>query len=124
MKARVAVLMMVLGSSLGTGAAMQHSTSTQTSSSPLDDLSLGPRRDGSDDSPFHGKQEATRLKTLNEERHRTMTREATELLHLAGELQLRAQKSDSEISREEMLRQVETIEKLAHNVKERMKGAR
>jgi type VI protein secretion system component VasF len=118
------MLLTVLGGSLGTGSAMQKTSSTQTMSSPLDDLSVTPRHDGLDDSPFRRKQEATRLKTFNEERQRTMTREATELLHLAGELQMKAQKSESEVSREEMVRQVETIEKLAHNVKERMKGAR
>lgn len=124
MKAGVVVLMVVLGGAVGTGSAMQKASSTQTLSSPLDDLSLGPRHDGLDDSVFRNKVEGTRRKTLNAERQKTMTREATELLYLAGELQMKAQKSEAEVSREEMLRQVETIEKLAHKVKERMKGGR
>lgn len=64
------------------------------------------------------------MKTANAERQRMMARDATELLHVAAELQLKAQKSEPEAARDEMVRQVEMIEKLAHNVKERMKGSR
>jgi len=121
---KLILLIVVLGSSLVADAALQKAPPTALSDPGYSDITMGPRRDGLDDSSFRVKQEAQRLKTVNVERQRTMAREATELLHMAGDLQLKAQKSESEVSREEMVRQVEAIERLAHNVKERMKGSR
>jgi TolA-binding protein len=99
---------------LGTGAA------AQSSYPPF----AGPIRHGPEEDSIHQKMELNRQNAVNVERHTRMKREADELLVAANELQREIQKSNSDASQTEMLRQLETIERLAHNVKEHMKGAR
>jgi hypothetical protein len=117
------VVAMILGSCMGTGAAMQKPASQ---SSAPDPFGLPSDTMQSDDQfgDAHRRMEMLRVKSANAERQKQLTREATELLNVAGELHFKAQKSDGSVTQAEMLRQAETIERLAHNVKERMKGSR
>ena len=68
--------------------------------------------------------EALRSNIANAERQRQLTREANQLLQLAAELQLKLSRNKPEVSHEEAMRQIDAIEKLARNVKDRMKGGR
>lgn len=68
--------------------------------------------------------EVRRGNMLNLERQRTMVREAGQLVQLAAELQLNLAHEPQGAAREEAVHRAETIEKLARNVKERMKGGR
>jgi hypothetical protein len=122
MKLKGVALAMLLGSGIGTGAAMQQSPLPQ----PKDPFYIpdGAPTEQHDEAEGHRRMEMMREKNANLERQRQMRREAAELLNLAGELQFKAQKFDGSINQAEMLHQAETIEKLAHNVKERMKGSR
>ena len=79
---------------------------------------------GPDDPLGDHKLEAQRARSANVERQKSMIRAADHLLELAAELQYNAQRSDVTPSQDEMLRQLATIEKLAHDVKEKMKGSR
>jgi len=80
-------------------------------------------RDRMDES-LHAQLVVARRKAANVERQRLMANEAALLLQMAAALQLKLEKDEASSSREEMVQQVEAIERLAHNVKERMKGSR
>jgi hypothetical protein len=112
---KVTALAILLGACAGTGTAMQNNMPA-----PFGGPTTG-RRGQPDD--FRHLMEAQRLRMANTERQKQMTREAAQLLDVASDLQHEAQSSGSNATEQEMLRQIDTIEKLAHNVKERMKGA-
>lgn len=76
------------------------------------------------DSSVRRNMEALRANAANTERQRALTRESAQLLQMAAELQLKIAGNGPGISPEEMMRQVDAIEKLARTVKDRMKGAR
>ena len=114
------VLIVVMGSCMGTGAAMQ-SPSSQPPFGAQDPFGLPADSARHGDGDIHHALEAQRVRSASVERQRQMTREANELLNLAGELQFKAQRNDDAATQAEMLHQLETIEKLAHNVKERMR---
>ncbi len=68
--------------------------------------------------------EEKRGNLLNTERQRAMVREAGQLVQLTAELQVTLARDPQGAAREEAVHRVETIERLARNVKERMKGGR
>lgn len=88
-----------------------------TSGLSPDDFSLG-------DSSVRRNLDALRVNMANTERQRILTRDATQLLHMAAELRMKIATNAPGMTPEEITRQVDTIEKLARNVKDRMKGAR
>jgi hypothetical protein len=80
---------------------------------PAGDSIYGP---GSGD-PF---EEEERLRALNNERHKSLVSDTNKLLKLAGELDMEVKREDAESLTPSELRKWAAIEKLAHNVKEKM----
>ena len=58
----------------------------------------------------------------NKQRHEQLKTDADRLLQLATELKLQVDKSNENTLSVDVLRKAEQIEKLAHSVKEKMKG--
>ena len=79
------------------------------------------------DNPFDGSRregmDETRLKMASTERQRMMSREADQILQNAAELQA-SMSGGADLSREDLFKRADAIEKMARNVKERMKGTR
>ena len=86
-------------------------------------MGLGLPDDGSDSS-VRRNLDALRANMANTERQRVLMHEADQLLQMVAQLQVKIAANATELSPAEMARQVDMIEKLARNVKERMKGAR
>lgn len=62
-------------------------------------------------------------KKANQERHALLKGDTDKLVKLAGELKDYVDKSNENILSVDVVKKAEEIEKLAHNVKEKMKGA-
>ncbi len=114
-----------------TGAALQRNGTMPPVQAPTPDYSagkpspnsLGGMPDLGDPTTRH-EMEQRRGNMLNIERQRAMVREAGQLVQLAAELQASLAGDPQGAAREEALHRIDTIEKLARNVKERMKGGR
>lgn len=61
-------------------------------------------------------------KKANQERHAELKRDTDKLLQLSTDLKQYVDKSNENILSLDVLKKAEEIEKLAHNVKEKMKG--
>jgi hypothetical protein len=68
------------------------------------------------------KMEDEQAKLRNAERQKKLVEETTRLLALANELKAAVDKSDKNTLSLDVVRKADEIEKLAHSVKERMKG--
>ena len=68
------------------------------------------------------KMEDEQAKMRNTERQKKLVEDTAKLLVLANELQAAVDKSDKNTLSLEVVRKADEIEKLAHSVKERMKG--
>ncbi len=68
--------------------------------------------------------EEKRSKAVNSERQRLMVKDANQLVQAAADLQASVTKGIEGAGREEQAKRAEAIEKLAKDVKERMKGSR
>ena len=66
--------------------------------------------------------EDEQAKLRNTERQKKLVEETAKLLVLANELKAAVDKSDKNTLSLEVVRKADEIEKLAHSVKERMKG--
>jgi hypothetical protein len=74
-----------------------------------------------DQSPF-GSSEEKQAKLRNEDRQKRLIADTDKLLQLATELHNDVGKTDQHILSLDVVRRADEIEKLAHSVKERMKG--
>jgi len=72
--------------------------------------------------PLAGKMEAGRARALADERHKKMVDDTDKLLQLATELKTEIDKSTKNEMSITVIKKAADIEKLAHDVKERMKG--
>jgi len=70
----------------------------------------------------HAKMEAEQAKSRNIERQRKIVEDTAKLLSLATELKVDVDKSDKNTLSLDVIKKADEIEKLAHNVKEKMKG--
>lgn len=68
------------------------------------------------------KMERDMAKKANEERHAALKRDTDKLLQLSTELKQYVDKSNQNLLSMEVVKKAEEIEKLAHSVKEKMKG--
>jgi hypothetical protein len=78
--------------------------------SPLDDNNVGP----------NDAELARRIRMLNAERQKSLVADTVKLLKLANELNAVMAKEDASVPSQAELRKLADIEKLAHNVKEKM----
>jgi hypothetical protein len=72
--------------------------------------------------PLRDKQESNRAKALNDDRHKRMVADSDKLLQLATELKTEVDKSTKDEMSLTVIKKAAELEKLAHDVKERMKG--
>jgi hypothetical protein len=79
------------------------------------------RRRNERDDTFE-KMEKERAKRINKERHERIQRDTDKLLALATELKEYVDKSNEHILSIDVIRKAEEIEKLAHQVREKMKS--
>jgi hypothetical protein len=70
----------------------------------------------------HAKMEAEQAKSRNIERQRKIVEDTAKLLSLATELKGDVDKSDKNTLSLDVIKKADEIEKLAHSVKEKMKG--
>ena len=61
-------------------------------------------------------------KKANKERHAALKRDTDKILKLSSELKTYVDKSNENMLSLEVIKKAEEIEKLAHNVREKMKG--
>jgi hypothetical protein len=80
---------------------------------------IPPTEPGADD---HTRVEKEMAKKANEERQARLRRDTERLLKLATELKESVDKSNENMLSMEVVKKAEEIEKLAHSVKEKMKG--
>jgi len=95
----------------------------QGSASPVPPLD----RSGLSTAPSDGDEASTRLahdmaKKANVERHTALKNDTEKLLKLAVELKADVDKSNENLLSVEVVKKAEEIEKLAHSVKDKMKG--
>ena len=125
----IVVLLLLVGGGR-TGAAFQRSNPPPTPSpysSTLGNTNNNnnlPRTSSLDDQPALRELEEKRGKAINTERQRMMIKEANQMVQAAADLQVSVDKGIEGAAREEQAKRAEAIEKLARDVKERMKGSR
>lgn len=84
------------------------------------DAQLGTRRNQERDA-FEVRMERNRLKLLNKERHASLKKDTDKLLILATELKEAVDKTTKDTLSLEVIRKTEEVEKLAKQVREKMK---
>jgi hypothetical protein len=78
---------------------------------------------GTDDSsPLDAGRAEKQEKMRNDDRQKRLVADTDKLLALATDLKLQVDKTDKEILSVDVIKKADEIEKLAHSVKERMKG--
>jgi hypothetical protein len=74
------------------------------------------------DDPAREKMERDMAKRANHERHEALQRDTNKLLELATQLKEQVDKSTENTLSMDVIKKAEEIEKLAHSVKEKMRG--
>lgn len=113
----IVVLILVVMTGLPSGALRGQSVSPAEDPAPRD------RQFGQ--SPDHdtvAKMQKEQQKQINKARHEALKKDTNKLLELATELKLYVDKSNENMLSLDVMRKAEQIEKLAHNVREKMKG--
>ena len=75
-----------------------------------------------DEDEARARMERDMAKKANEERHAALKTDAEKLLKLSVELKAYVDKSNEHVLSVDVIKKAEEIEKLAHSVKEKMKG--
>jgi hypothetical protein len=113
-----AVMLMAFLLILPLGGAQSHIGGLPPPISPgVGDSPLGGLNNGNADDP----DQARRIRLLNAERQKSLVADTVKLLKLANELNVVMAKEDASAPTQAELRKVADIEKLAHNVGEKMK---
>ena len=73
-------------------------------------------------SPYAGKMESAQARTLREERHKKLLEDTARLVQLSNELKVEVDKAGKDDLSLTVIKKASDIEKLAHDVKERMKN--
>ena len=92
------------------------------SMSPVQQRSDLPMTQSGPPDAARSKMERDMAKKANEERHAALRRDTDKLLRLSTELKAYVDKSSQNTLSLEVVKKAEEIEKLAHSVKEKMKG--
>ena len=116
-----AVLTAGMGAWGGEGVAQQRPTTATPPTAPAGATpNFGAQPDAND--PFRARVEEKRLASATTERRKRMLEDADKLLQLAGELKEDVDKTTKDEMSVPTIKKAAEIEKLAHDVKERMKG--
>jgi hypothetical protein len=81
-----------------------------------------PMRPQTPEDETKARMEKDMAKKANQERHAALKRDTDRLMQLSTELKQYVDKSNSNMLSVDVIRKAEEIEKLAHSVKEKMKG--
>jgi hypothetical protein len=101
----------------------QTTTPTQTTRPPGSNSPAGVDRDLNEPKdPFQAQNEARRMRSAATERQKKIIEDTTRLLQLATELKANVDKTTKDEMSLDVIRKADEIEKLAHDVKQRMKG--
>ncbi len=98
------------------GAPSGSQTGSQTQQQP-------PQPAGEPETPLDARMEQDQAKMRNLERHKKLVDDTARLVSLAGELKADVDKSNKDTMSLDVIRKADEIEKLAHSVKEKMKGS-
>jgi hypothetical protein len=104
------------------GGAQQTEPSDETKAAPSKrtDPQFDTRRNQID--PDRERLEKEQQKRLNKDRHAALKKDTDRLLELATELKMAVDKSNENMLSLDVVKKADAIEKLAHSVKEKMKG--
>jgi len=111
----------LLGLSSGVGTTQKPGQPTVSPPDPLSQLPDATNRSKGEDDPFRPSGER-QAKMRNEERQKRLVSDTDKLLTLATQLHDDVAKTDKDILSLDVVKRADEIEKLAHSVKERMKG--
>ena len=89
---------------------------------PMSQQPIAPSVTGSD-SPFSSKMEMDQAKLRNNDRQKKLMDDTQKLLNLAAELKTDVDRSSKDTLSLDVIKKADEIEKLAHSVKEKMKGS-
>jgi hypothetical protein len=113
-----AAMLMAFSLILPLGGAQSHIGGLpQPIGQSVGDSPLGGLNNGNPDDP----DQARRIRMLNAERQKSLVADTVKLLKLANEVNAEMAKEDASAPTQAELRKIADIEKLAHNVKEKMK---
>ena len=100
-------------------AALAQSMGTQT---PDASMPGGRQQQQDKDDPFAAQRKQDMVKKQNELRQQEIKKDTDKLLELANELKQYVDKTNENIISLDVIKKAEQIEKLAHTVKDKMKG--
>ena len=112
------LMALVLGMLFGS-AALAQSMGTQT---PDASMPGGRQQQQDKDDPFAAQRKQDMIKKQNELRQQEIKKDTDKLLELANELKQYVDKTNENIISLDVIKKAEQIEKLAHTVKDKMKG--
>jgi hypothetical protein len=104
------LFLLMLGPALPASAAQQSKGSMDNSAAPAPD-------------PDRARIEKDMAKKANQQRQANLKRDTDQLVKLATELKEYVDKSNENVLSLDVMKKAEEIEKLAHSVKEKMKGS-
>ena len=110
----VVAALSLLGTSLGSGVQLQTQSPQPGARHPI--------AGADDDNVFQQQQQKEMAKQANLQRQQEIKKDAEKLLELATELKQSVDKSNENTLSLDVVKKAEQIEKLAKNVKEKMKG--
>ena len=108
----------LLGASVGQVSGGEQMTQSAPQQPAYPTLGRGP----ADDNPFTPDLARKQEQARNNERQKRLVADTDKLLALATELKQDVDKTNKDVLSVDVIKKAEEIEKLAHNVKERMKG--
>ena len=102
------------------GTSQGSQTQTPMSQQPISQQPISTTVTG--DTPLEPKIEQEQAKLRNTDRQRKLIEDTQKLLNLANELKADVDKSNKDMLSLDVIKKADEIEKLAHSVKEKMKG--
>ena len=124
MAACLTVSMLAAGSA-DRGLSLQRTNPTPTYPTPYPPPAGDPisrSRDSENRDPLADRMEQQQAKSRNNDRQKRLMADTEKLLSLATELKEQVDKTDKNTLSVDVIKKADEIEKLAHSVKERMKG--
>lgn len=117
---RVSLAAVLLLAMSGAAGLSQQGNSPQRPLTP--DASRGLGEPNRADDPFTAKLAEQQARTRNSDRQKRLVADTDKLLSLATELKQQVDKTDKNTLSVDVVKKADEIEKLAHSVKEKMKG--
>jgi len=113
---------LLLAVSGGAGLSQQSGSSGPPQRPLIPDASRGLGDPNRADDPFTAKVAEQQARSRNSDRQKRLVADTDKLLSLATELKQQVDKTDKNMLSVDVVKKADEIEKLAHSVKEKMKG--